>query len=65
MAELIARVSPQIELFLQPVTPLAVPHAEVAVPPSPERVLAWQARLKQVVDRVRVVPQTHKALGQL
>lgn len=65
MAELVAEVSPQIAIFLQPVTPLAVPHSEALAPPSPEQVLTWQARLKRTVPQVRVVPQTHKILGQL
>ncbi len=65
MAELVARLDPAVEIFLQPVTPLPVPHAEIVVPPSPEQVLTWQAQLKQTVPCVRVVPQTHKMLGQL
>lgn len=65
MATLIAAIDPQIPVYLQPVTPLAVPHAETIVPPSPEQVLTWQTQLKQSLASVRVVPQTHKAIGQL
>lgn len=65
MATLIAAIDPKIPVFLQPVTPLPVPHAETIVPPSPEQVLTWQAQLKQSLASVRVIPQTHKAIGQL
>jgi len=65
-ARLVASVDPAIEVFLQPVTPLAepLPAGELA-PPAAEQMLAWQAELKRALARVRVVPQTHKALGQL
>jgi organic radical activating enzyme len=33
--------------------------------PAAERVLEWQALIKRQLKRVRVVPQTHKILGQL
>jgi len=59
--ELIREVDPHILLVLQPVTPYGV----VRHPPSPEQVLSWQARAKQVLKRVRVIPQTHKMLGQI
>ena len=67
-AELVAASSPTIPVFLQPVTPLETPHylgQAVPLPPSPEQVLAWQALMKRFLKQVRVVPQTHKALGQL
>jgi organic radical activating enzyme len=49
------------EIFLQPVTPFAA----VTEAPSPEFVLELQARALARYPRVRVVPQTHKAIGQL
>jgi organic radical activating enzyme len=49
------------ELFLQPVTPFGA----VCSAPSPEQVLALQERALRIYPRVRVVPQTHKAIGQL
>jgi 7-carboxy-7-deazaguanine synthase len=49
------------EIFLQPVTPFAA----VTEAPSPELVLELQARALARYPRVRVVPQTHKAIGQL
>ena len=64
------------DLFLQPVTPL---DAELhdrnqslrsdayteQLAPSPQQVLDWQYSLKRSLDDVRVIPQTHKMLGQL
>ena len=49
------------EVFLQPVTPFG----KVAEAPSPDQVLALQERALRRYPRVRVVPQTHKAIGQL
>jgi 7-carboxy-7-deazaguanine synthase len=49
------------EIFLQPVTPFAT----VMTAPSPRLVLDLQARALARYPRVRVVPQTHKAIGQL
>ncbi|NJR75987.1 MAG: 7-carboxy-7-deazaguanine synthase QueE [Scytonema sp. CRU_2_7] len=67
-ALLVAAVSPDIPVFLQPVTPLADAEQLTAIPvlaPSPQQVLTWQALMKQFVKHVRVVPQTHKMLNQL
>ena len=52
---------PGVEIFLQPVTPFG----RVTAAPTPEQVLEWQERALRVHPRVRVVPQTHKAIGQL
>jgi 7-carboxy-7-deazaguanine synthase len=49
------------EVFLQPVTPFGT----VLAAPTPEQVLALQAAALRRTPRVRVVPQTHKAIGQL
>jgi 7-carboxy-7-deazaguanine synthase len=49
------------EVFLQPVTPFGAVHAA----PSPDQVLDLQGRALERYRRVRVVPQTHKAIGQL
>ena len=62
-AQLVAKVNPQIPVFLQPVTPVESAKLPV-VPPSPEQVLAWQSLMKQTLRSVRVVPQTHKMIGQ-
>lgn len=62
-AELIAAICPTIPIFLQPVTPLTVRHP--VQPPTPQQVLTWQANLKQICPQTRVVPQTHKFIGQL
>jgi 7-carboxy-7-deazaguanine synthase len=49
------------EVFLQPVTPFG----EVHTAPSPDQVLDLQGRALERYPRVRVIPQTHKAIGQL
>lgn len=59
--EIVRGVDADIPLILQPVTPYGI----VRHPPGPEQVLAWQARAKQVLRRVRVIPQTHKMIGQI
>jgi 7-carboxy-7-deazaguanine synthase len=66
-AQLVAQVSPKIPVFLQPVTPLTTALSPTAnhLPPTPEQVLAWQALMKTLLSSVRVIPQTHKAIGQL
>lgn len=55
------RRSSPVEIFLQPLTP--VPGAPDA--PTPELVLQLHERALRIHPRVRVVPQTHKAIGQL
>jgi 7-carboxy-7-deazaguanine synthase len=80
-AELVAAIHAEIPVFLQPVTPLSEPLRsrneslqpkplpaaieQLCLPPTPEQVLSWQALLKRQLKHVRVVPQTHKMLGQL
>ncbi len=63
-SELVATVSPEIPLFLQPVTPLEATQS-VILPPSNAQVLSWQAAMKRNLKHVRVVPQTHKMINQL
>jgi organic radical activating enzyme len=50
-----------VEVFLQPLTPFGT----VAAAPTPEQVLDLHERALRIHPRVRVVPQTHKAIGQL
>ncbi|MBE9003600.1 7-carboxy-7-deazaguanine synthase QueE [Fortiea sp. LEGE XX443] len=67
-ALLIADISPDIPVFLQPVTPLATSEKFTAtsiLAPNPDQVLIWQALMKKFVSYVRVIPQTHKMLNQL
>ncbi len=67
-AQLVAAVSPEIPVFLQPVTPLNPSQQFGGLPvlaPSPDQVLTWQALMKRSLKQVRVVPQTHKMLHQL
>jgi 7-carboxy-7-deazaguanine synthase len=59
--EIIAATDRTIPLILQPVTPYGI----VRHPPSPEQVLQWQSRAKQLLKQVRVIPQTHKMIGQI
>ncbi len=54
-------ISPEIEVFLQPVTPFA----GVTSAPTPSQVLDLQDMALGMHRRVRVVPQTHKMIGQL
>jgi organic radical activating enzyme len=58
---MVHEVSPETEIFLQPVTPFA----DVTAAPSPGQVLELQERALRLHPRVRVVPQTHKLIGQL
>jgi 7-carboxy-7-deazaguanine synthase len=62
-ASLVAKINPAIPVFLQPVTPLNAKGKPT--PPTPKQVLDWQAQLKQQLDSVRVIPQTHKMIDQL
>ena len=50
-----------IEIFLQPLTPFATATSA----PSPAQVLDLHERALRIHPRGRVVPQTHKAIGQL
>jgi len=50
-----------VEVFLQPLTPFGAATRA----PTPEQVLELQGRALRIHPNVRVVPQTHKAIGQL
>jgi 7-carboxy-7-deazaguanine synthase len=51
---------------LQPMTALAQPHTNPALTaPTPAQVLNWQALMKEYLPQIRVIPQTHKMIGQL
>ena len=50
-----------IDVFLQPLTPFGV----ATEAPTPGQVLEMQERALRIHPRVRVVPQTHTAIGQL
>jgi organic radical activating enzyme len=58
---MVAESAPTAEVFLQPVTPFGL----VGTGPTPDQVLELQERALRRHLRVRVVPQTHKAIGQL
>jgi 7-carboxy-7-deazaguanine synthase len=59
--ELIKEVDASIPMILQPVTPYGI----VRNPPTPEQVLHWQTMAKRELKQVRVIPQTHKMIGQI
>jgi organic radical activating enzyme len=58
--ELIAAVDAATPLILQPVTPA---NGVCAVDPA--KVLLWQEQALRQLQDVRVIPQTHKIMGQL
>ncbi|MBP2644780.1 MAG: 7-carboxy-7-deazaguanine synthase-like [Firmicutes bacterium] len=57
---LVAKVDPAILVVIQPVTPL---HGVLGI--SPEKMLEFQAVALDLVRDARVIPQTHKFMGQL
>jgi 7-carboxy-7-deazaguanine synthase len=65
-AQLIAEIDDRVIVFLQPMTALIKPHTDqYLTAPLPEQVLAWQALMKEYLPHIRVIPQTHKMIGQL
>ena len=58
---MIRTIDPKATIFLQPVTPFGT----VTTAPSPEQLLTLQAEALNVHPDIRVVPQTHKMIGQL
>ncbi|WP_425060999.1 7-carboxy-7-deazaguanine synthase [Sporomusa carbonis] len=57
---LVASVSSEIPLILQPVTPI-----NGCEPVTPETLLMYQEHALAILKNVRVIPQTHKFMGQL
>lgn len=65
-AQLIAEIDDSIVVFLQPMTALEKPHTALNLTaPTPAQVLTWQALMKEYLPHIRVIPQTHKMIGQL
>jgi organic radical activating enzyme len=60
--DLVAEIAPNIEVILQPVTPTGEDKTLV---PTPQQILAWQALGLNCLKKVRVIPQTHKIIGQI
>lgn len=58
---LTGRVDPSIEVVLQPATPVA----EEVLPPAPGQVLSWQTLGLAHCEKVRVIPQMHRLMGQM
>ena len=61
MLSAIERVSPEIPLVLQPVTPTG----GVKSMPEPEQLLTWLWRAERRLRDVRLIPQTHPIYGVL
>ena len=59
LCERVAKIDAAVPLVLQPVTPFG----PVKESPSAERLLALVARLSRRLSQVRLIPQTHKAMG--
>jgi len=57
---LVASVDADIPVILQPVTPV-----NNCKPVSPDTMLAYQEQALGLLNDVRVIPQTHKFMGQL
>lgn len=57
---LVASIDPNITVILQPVTPVNGCEA-----PLPDAMLIYQERALKLLNNVRVIPQTHKFMGQL
>jgi len=60
-AGLIARVKKSVPLILQPATPVA---GGTIRPPDPDAALRLQETAARLLKDVRVIPQTHKIMGQ-
>lgn len=58
--QLIANINKQIPLVLQPVT---MPDGSIGI--SPEKSMEYQEIALHELDDVRVIPQTHKFMGQI
>jgi len=58
--DLIATINYDIPLIIQPVTPIRDCEGV-----TPDMVLAWQEQALLTLHDVRVIPQTHKFMGQL
>ncbi len=57
----ISSADPEIPLYLQPITPTT----PLTIAPSPQQLLDFQTYALQHLADVRILPQTHKYLGQL
>lgn len=57
--DLVKRVAPRIPVILQPVTPF-----NGCQPPDEMQMLHWQTLALKMLPDVRVIPQTHKLIGQ-
>jgi len=60
-AAMVARVGKSAPFVLQPVT---APAGRRLRPPRPDDLLALQATAARLLDDVRIIPQTHRIMGQ-
>ncbi|MDY4475860.1 MAG: 7-carboxy-7-deazaguanine synthase QueE, partial [Mitsuokella sp.] len=58
--QLLAEIAPEALFIIQPVTPYGGCQAA-----APGKILTYQAYALQYLRDVRVIPQTHKMIGQL
>jgi organic radical activating enzyme len=61
MTDAVARIDPSVPVVVQPVTPFG----SVRETPTASALLAWVARIERRLENVRLIPQTHKAIGAL
>ena len=57
--DLVAEVDRTVPVILQPVTPAW----KIKVPPTMAQLLAWQAMFAEKLERIRIIPQIHRVLG--
>ncbi len=57
--DLVSDVDRTVPVILQPVTPMW----KAKFPPTIPQLLGWQALLSEKLERVRIIPQVHRALG--
>lgn len=57
--DIIKSIDENILLVLQPITPFGNLHEA-----PPQKMLDWQSKAMQVLQNVRVIPQTHKMMNQ-
>jgi organic radical activating enzyme len=62
---IVAEVDPNIEVILQPVTEAVSVSGQKMRAPEPQQALRWQAMALKRLAYVRVIPQTHRLMGQL
>ncbi|HMP72201.1 MAG TPA: 7-carboxy-7-deazaguanine synthase QueE [Kiritimatiellia bacterium] len=57
--KVVADIDAGVPFIVQPLTPFG----EARNPPSSRQLLVWHERAREVLSRVRVIPQSHKLMG--